>query len=71
MIQPEPQPSLPGLQPRSIEAVRSHALLGVPLSMTDYEEAMEVMDGLVASRERRLRLRHAVHALMVARTTTR
>ena len=48
MIQPEPQPSLPGLQPRSIEAVRSHALLGVPISMTDYDEAMEVMDGIVA-----------------------
>jgi N-acetylglucosaminyldiphosphoundecaprenol N-acetyl-beta-D-mannosaminyltransferase len=52
MIQPEPQPSLPRLQPRSIEAVRSHPLLGVPLSMTDYDEAIDVMDGLVESRER-------------------
>ena len=66
MIQPEPQPSLPGLQPRSIEAVRSRALLGVPLSMTDYEEAMEVMDGLVASRERGYVCATPVHALMVA-----
>ena len=46
--------------------MRSHPLLGVPLSMTDYDEAMDVMDGLVESRERGYVCATPVHALMVA-----
>jgi N-acetylglucosaminyldiphosphoundecaprenol N-acetyl-beta-D-mannosaminyltransferase len=66
MTQPDPQHSLTARLPRSVCAVRSHELLGVPLSMTDYDEAMEVMDGLVETRERGYVCATPVHALMVA-----
>src|SRR4051794_40370264 len=45
--------------------VRTRELLGVPIAMTDYEQAMDVMDGMVARRERGYVCAVAVHALTV------
>ncbi len=42
-------------------------LLGVPIALTDYEEAMQVMDGMIARRERGYVCAIAVHALMASR----
>jgi N-acetylglucosaminyldiphosphoundecaprenol N-acetyl-beta-D-mannosaminyltransferase len=47
-------------------AIRTRELLGIPISMTDYEQAMDVMDGMVARRERGYVCCAPVHALMVA-----
>jgi hypothetical protein len=48
--------------------VRKRDLLGVPIAMTDYEEAMDVMDGMVSRREKGYICAVAVHALTVAHT---
>jgi N-acetylglucosaminyldiphosphoundecaprenol N-acetyl-beta-D-mannosaminyltransferase len=48
--------------------VRKRDLLGVPIAMTDYEGAMDVMDGMVARREKGYVCAVAVHALTVAHT---
>jgi N-acetylglucosaminyldiphosphoundecaprenol N-acetyl-beta-D-mannosaminyltransferase len=62
---PSPQP-----QPRALAAaagdVATRELLGVPVSLVDYARAMEVMDELVARRERGYVCAAPVHALMVA-----
>jgi N-acetylglucosaminyldiphosphoundecaprenol N-acetyl-beta-D-mannosaminyltransferase len=47
--------------------VRRRDVLGVPVAMVDYDEAIEVMDGLVASRRRGYVCVAPVHALMEAR----
>src|SRR4051812_32853569 len=47
------------------EDVRVRELLGVPMAMTTYKQAMDVMDGLVARRERGYVCATAVHAVMV------
>jgi N-acetylglucosaminyldiphosphoundecaprenol N-acetyl-beta-D-mannosaminyltransferase len=46
--------------------VRKREILGLPIAMTDYEQAMDVMDGMVARRERGYVCAVAVHAVMVA-----
>jgi N-acetylglucosaminyldiphosphoundecaprenol N-acetyl-beta-D-mannosaminyltransferase len=46
--------------------IRTRDILGIPISMTDYQQAMEVMDGMVARRERGYVCCAPVHALMVA-----
>jgi N-acetylglucosaminyldiphosphoundecaprenol N-acetyl-beta-D-mannosaminyltransferase len=46
--------------------VRTREILGIPIAMTDYEQAMDVMDGMVARRERGYVCAVAVHAVMVA-----
>ena len=46
--------------------IRTRELLGIPVAMTDYEGAMDVMDGLVARDERGWVCAVAVHAVMVA-----
>src|SRR4051794_27402502 len=46
--------------------VRTREILGLPIAMTDYEQAMDVMDGMVARRERGYVCAVAVHAVMVA-----
>jgi N-acetylglucosaminyldiphosphoundecaprenol N-acetyl-beta-D-mannosaminyltransferase len=46
--------------------VRTRDLLGIPIAMTDYEQAMDVMDGMVGRRERGYVCAVAVHAVMVA-----
>jgi N-acetylglucosaminyldiphosphoundecaprenol N-acetyl-beta-D-mannosaminyltransferase len=47
------------------EDVRERDILGLPMAMTDYAEAMDVMDGLIARRERGYVCATAVHAIMV------
>jgi N-acetylglucosaminyldiphosphoundecaprenol N-acetyl-beta-D-mannosaminyltransferase len=62
-------PNLPGSagsQLPSADDVRKRTLLGVPIAMTDYEQTMDVMDGMVARRERGYVCAVAVHALTVA-----
>ncbi len=49
------------------EDVPTRDILGVPLAMTDYDEAMDVLDGMVARRERGYVCAVAVHAVMVGR----
>jgi N-acetylglucosaminyldiphosphoundecaprenol N-acetyl-beta-D-mannosaminyltransferase len=46
--------------------VRTREILGLPIAMTDYEQAMDVMDGMVARRDRGYVCAVAVHAVMVA-----
>jgi N-acetylglucosaminyldiphosphoundecaprenol N-acetyl-beta-D-mannosaminyltransferase len=57
-------------QPRALPAaasdVATRELLGVPISLVDYGRAMQVMDDLVARRERGYVCAAPVHALMVA-----
>ncbi|MGH2837449.1 MAG: WecB/TagA/CpsF family glycosyltransferase [Thermoleophilaceae bacterium] len=48
--------------------VRTRDVLGLPIAMTDYAEAMDVMDGMIARRERGWLCAVAVHAVMVAQT---
>jgi UDP-N-acetyl-D-mannosaminuronic acid transferase (WecB/TagA/CpsF family) len=48
------------------EDIHTRELLGLPIAMTDYAEAMDVMDGMVARRERGYVCAVAVHAVMVA-----
>jgi N-acetylglucosaminyldiphosphoundecaprenol N-acetyl-beta-D-mannosaminyltransferase len=45
--------------------VPTRELLGVPIAMTDYEQTMDVMDGMVARREKGYVCAVAVHALPV------
>ena len=46
--------------------IRTRDLLGIPVAMTDYEQTMDVMDGLIARGERGWVCAVAVHAVMVA-----
>jgi N-acetylglucosaminyldiphosphoundecaprenol N-acetyl-beta-D-mannosaminyltransferase len=50
----------------SPDQVRTREVLGVPLAMTTYDGAMDVMDGMVARRERGYVCAVAVHAVTVA-----
>src|SRR3954465_6687805 len=62
------QPAAPQIlagAPRPSE-IRKRDIIGVPLAMTDYEEAMDVMDGMIARRERGYVCAVAVHAATVA-----
>lgn len=43
-------------------------ILGIPIAMTDYTQAMDVMDGMVARRERGYVCAVAVHAVMVSQS---
>src|SRR5215204_7799881 len=45
--------------------IRVRDILGLPIAMTDYTEAMDVMDGMIARRERGYVCATAVHAVMV------
>ena len=46
-------------------AIRTREILGTRIAITDYEEAMDVMDRMVATRERGYVVAAAVHAVMV------
>lgn len=48
-------------------AVPKRDLLGVPFAVTDYQQAMDVMDGMIERRERGYLCAAAVHVLMVSR----
>jgi N-acetylglucosaminyldiphosphoundecaprenol N-acetyl-beta-D-mannosaminyltransferase len=56
-------PDRPFPSPREI---RTRDILGIPIAMTDYEQAMDVMDGMIARGERGYVCCVAVHAVMVA-----
>jgi N-acetylglucosaminyldiphosphoundecaprenol N-acetyl-beta-D-mannosaminyltransferase len=57
----EPAATLP-----SAADIRTREILKIPIAMTDYERAMDVMDGMVSRRERGYVCAVAVHAVMVA-----
>jgi N-acetylglucosaminyldiphosphoundecaprenol N-acetyl-beta-D-mannosaminyltransferase len=48
-------------------SVPKRDLLGVPFAVTDYEQAMDVMDGMIERRERGYICAAPVHVLMVSR----
>jgi N-acetylglucosaminyldiphosphoundecaprenol N-acetyl-beta-D-mannosaminyltransferase len=48
--------------------IHTREILGLPIAMTDYTQAMDVMDGMIARRERGWVCAVAVHAVMVAQT---
>jgi N-acetylglucosaminyldiphosphoundecaprenol N-acetyl-beta-D-mannosaminyltransferase len=48
--------------------IRTREVLGLPIAMTDYAEAMDVMDGMIARREQGWLCAVAVHAVMVAQS---
>ncbi len=48
------------------EDIRTREVIGVPLAMTTYDGAMDVMDGMVARRDRGYVCAVAVHAVTVA-----
>src|SRR3954463_1784531 len=63
---PDPQPQAPARTlPRPGE-VPTRTILGIPIAMTDYAQAMDVMDGMVGRGERGYICAVAVHAVMVA-----
>jgi N-acetylglucosaminyldiphosphoundecaprenol N-acetyl-beta-D-mannosaminyltransferase len=51
--------------PRPEDVVKQE-VLGVPIALTDYSEALDVMDGMIARRQRGYVCAVAVHAVMVA-----
>ena len=53
--------------PLAAVPVRTRELADIPVAVTDYDEVMDTMDVLVASRERGYFCAAPVHALMVAR----
>jgi N-acetylglucosaminyldiphosphoundecaprenol N-acetyl-beta-D-mannosaminyltransferase len=65
---PSPKPKTPQPQPlpEPADGVDTRSILGVPVALTDYTAALEVMDRLVATRERGYICAAPVHALMVA-----
>src|SRR5215213_7905283 len=63
----EPQTRPAGYDLPLPQDVRMREILGLPIAMTDYDEAMDVMDGMIARRERGYVCAVAVHAVMVAR----
>lgn len=50
------------------DEIRTREILGFPIAMTNYEEAMDVMDGMIARRERGYVCAVAVHATTVGYT---
>src|SRR3954453_3754038 len=61
----EPQPAPAGYDLPLPQDVRMREILGLPIAMTDYAQAMDVMDGMIARRERGYVCATAVHAVMV------
>jgi N-acetylglucosaminyldiphosphoundecaprenol N-acetyl-beta-D-mannosaminyltransferase len=59
--QPEPHPA-----PAPAEDIHTREILGVPVSMVDYDRAIAVMDDLIERRARGYVCAAPVHALMVA-----
>jgi N-acetylglucosaminyldiphosphoundecaprenol N-acetyl-beta-D-mannosaminyltransferase len=68
-MQPTSQPQTAGL-PQAATDVRTRGVLGVPISMVDYDRAVEVMDDLITTRERGYVCVAPVHALMEAHDDT-
>ena len=66
MQTPQPKSRASDALPQPAVGVRTRSILGVPVAITDYDEAIEVMDGLVSSGERGYVCATPVHALIVA-----
>src|SRR3954451_12077657 len=62
----EPQTRPAGADLPLPQDVRRREILGLPIAMTDYAEAMDVMDGMVERRDPGYVCPVAVHAVMVA-----
>jgi N-acetylglucosaminyldiphosphoundecaprenol N-acetyl-beta-D-mannosaminyltransferase len=56
----------PGQTP-VLDGVRTREILGIPIALADYERVMDVMDEMIASRERGYVCAAPVHAVMVGR----
>ena len=52
--------------PRPVATVRRRRVFGVPMAMTDYDGAMDVMDSMIEARERGWICASSVHSLIVA-----
>ena len=65
---PSPESKTPQPQPLAdpAAAIVTHSILGVPVALTDYREAIGVMDRMVETRWRGYICAAPVHALMVA-----
>jgi N-acetylglucosaminyldiphosphoundecaprenol N-acetyl-beta-D-mannosaminyltransferase len=61
----EAQPAAVSTVP-SPRDLRRRDILGIPIAMTSYDEAMDAMDGMIARRERGYVCAVAVHAVMVS-----
>ncbi|MDQ3934338.1 MAG: WecB/TagA/CpsF family glycosyltransferase [Actinomycetota bacterium] len=48
--------------------IATREILDIPIAMTDYAQAMDVMDGMIARRERGYVVAAAVHVVMVAQS---
>jgi N-acetylglucosaminyldiphosphoundecaprenol N-acetyl-beta-D-mannosaminyltransferase len=68
-MHPTSQPQTSRVPQAAID-VRTRGVLGVPISMVDYDRALEVMDHLIATRERGYVCVAPVHALMAAHDDT-
>jgi N-acetylglucosaminyldiphosphoundecaprenol N-acetyl-beta-D-mannosaminyltransferase len=66
MPSPEPKSPQPEPQPIAAAAIETRSILGVPIALTDYASALDVMDRLVETRERGYVCAAPVHAVMVA-----
>jgi N-acetylglucosaminyldiphosphoundecaprenol N-acetyl-beta-D-mannosaminyltransferase len=64
----EPLPAPPARELPHPSEIRTRDLLGIPIAMTDYSEAMDVMDGMIARREPGWICAVAVHAVTVSQT---
>ena len=62
----EPPSNLPAPALPLPEQIRKREILGIPLAMTTYEEAVDAMDGMVQRGERGYVCAVAVHAVMVS-----
>jgi N-acetylglucosaminyldiphosphoundecaprenol N-acetyl-beta-D-mannosaminyltransferase len=66
MPSPDPKPQLAPQAAAGLELLPTRGLLGVPISVIDYDGTIAVMDGLIESGERGYVCAAPVHALMVA-----
>ncbi len=64
-MDPAPTPISPS-RPAAAASIRTRRILGIPMAMTDYAGAMDVMDAMVDRRERGWVCAAAVHSVMVA-----
>lgn len=65
-MEPVPTPITESRAPSVAEGVRTREILGIPMAMTDYDGAMDVMDSMVDRRQRGWVCAAAVHSVMVA-----
>ena len=66
VAQHEPLPQLHARPLPRAEEIPKREILGIPVAMTDYDQTMDVMDGMIAREERGWVCAVAVHAVMVA-----